>query len=173
MLPQQDAAPLTRLEQWLHASVASAQDSRDGKKHTCPAVARRTHAAGNPASSAHLFLHALLLQHTMALVPSSPAGAVLVDAHNPDLLGRQFLHLHSLQMLLLLPAPLVPPLPAAVVARLLLEHTRRLLSSPTLPLLLPLNKLEMLNIPAPAKAPAHTHSLMCSSTVTVKGMAGS
>jgi hypothetical protein len=82
------------------------------------------HPAGNPASSAHLFLHALLLQHTMALVPPSPAGAVLVDAHNPDSLGRQFLHLHSLQMLLLLlPAPLVPPLPAAVVAHLLLEHT--------------------------------------------------
>lgn len=110
----------------------------------------------SPAAGTHLLLHAQLLLQAMALIPASPAGAILVDAHDPQSLRCQLLHVHSLQVLPPLPPPLVPPFPAAVAANLLLELTRGLLSSGAVALLLPCHELEVLHIPAPAWAPART-----------------
>lgn len=107
-----------------------------------------------PAAKPHLLLHFLLLQQTVALVPTGPTAAVLVDANYHALLRRQLLHMHSLRMLMLLlpllPPPLVPSLLAAVLADLLLKPAGRLFSAYAVAPLLQLNKLEVLHIPAPA-----------------------
>lgn len=106
-----------------------------------------------PSLPAHIFLHLLLLPQLVTLVPTGPAGAVLMYAHNHMLLGSQLAQAHRLLpqgLRVPLPLLLVPLLPAAEAFDLFLQlpgHQLRALA-----LLLLLQQPEVLHIPAPAHA---------------------